>query len=179
LGQGGEEAWDNWQGLLCCLGQGGEEAWGSGQGLLCCLGQLAVGKGADLIKAFIHKFEIMAVASFRRLTVYQKAFALAMEIFEITKTFPAEEKYSLTDQLRRSSRSVCSNIAEGFRKRQYPAHFSAKASDADAENAETQVWLDFALHCQYISSETWGDFNAKSEEIGKLLNHMIFNPDKY
>ena len=121
----------------------------------------------------------MAIASFRELTVYQKAFTLAMEILEITKTFPAEEKYSLTDQIRRSSRSVCSNIAEGFRKRQYPAHFSAKASDADAENAETQVWLDFALHCQYISAETWEEYNAKSEEIGKLLNHMIFNPGKY
>jgi four helix bundle protein len=158
------------------------EGWGNGQGWgegLWAMGKAGAAKGANLIKAFIQKFETMAVASFRRLTVYQKAFALAMEIFKATKSFPVEEKYSLTDQLRRSSRSVCSNIAEGFRKRQYPAHFSAKASDADSENAETQVWLDFALHCQYLYAEMWEDFNDKSEEIGKLLNHMIINPDKY
>ena len=73
-----------------------------------------------------------------------------MEIFEISKNFPAEEKYSLTDQIRRSSRSVCSNLAEGYRKRQYPAHFISKVSDADMENSETQAWLDFAYKCGYL-----------------------------
>ena len=82
--------------------------------------------------------------SFRELVVYQKAFALAMKIFEITKDFPPVEKYELTDQIRRSSRAVCRAIGEGYRKRQYPKHFSSKISDADMENTETQVSLDFA-----------------------------------
>jgi four helix bundle protein len=81
--------------------------------------------------------------SFRDLNVYKKAFAFAMRIFEITKKFPHEEKFELTDQIRRSSRSVCRAIGEGYRKRQYPRHFSAKISDADMENTETQVSLDF------------------------------------
>lgn len=84
---------------------------------------------------------------FRDLLAYQKGFKLAMNVFEISKLFPKEEKYSLTDQIRRSSRSVCSNLGEGYRKRRYPAHFVAKVSDSDMENTETQVWLDFALVC--------------------------------
>jgi len=82
------------------------------------------------------------MGSFKDLMVYKKAFDLAMQIFSETKTFPADEKYGLISQVRRSSRSVCSNIAEGYRKRLYPAHFVAKVSDADMENAETSVWLD-------------------------------------
>ena len=85
---------------------------------------------------------------------YQKSFELAMEIFETSKIFPTDEKYSLTDQVRRSSRSVSANIAEAYRKRQYPAHFKSKLSDADMENSETQVWLDFALKCGYLKTET-------------------------
>ena len=121
----------------------------------------------------------MAVATFRDLTVYKKGFALAMEIFEMSKRFPSDEKFSLTDQIRRSSRSVCSNSAEAFRKRQYPAHFLAKASDADTENTETQVWLDFSLKCKYITQEEWHNLTAKSEEVGRLIHHMITNPEKY
>ena len=121
----------------------------------------------------------MAAGSFRDLTVYKKAFALAMEIFKISKNFPAEEKYSLTDQIRRSSRSVCTCIGEAYRKRQYKAHFVSKSSDADMENTETRVWLDFALACAYISQDIWNDFEVKATEIGKLLNHMIENPEKY
>lgn len=117
--------------------------------------------------------------SFRDLTVYKKAFALAMEIFEISKRFPSEEKFSLTDQIRRSSRSVCSCVAEAYRKRNYPAYFISKSSDADMENSETRVWLDFALACKYVSEETRNDLEAKSIEVGKLLNHMIENPEKY
>ena len=116
---------------------------------------------------------------FRNLIVYQKAFALAMDIYNKTKEFPKEEIYSLTSQIRRSSRSVCSNIGEGYRKRRYPAHFISKMSDSDMENSETQVWLDFSLACKYISQEEFINFNERSEEIGKLLNDMINNPEKY
>jgi len=116
---------------------------------------------------------------FRNLLVYKKAFALAMEIFEITKSFPKEEQYSLTSQIRRSSRSVCSNTGEGYRKRQYIAHFVSKISDADMENTETKVWLDFSLASKYIDSEQFKDINNKSEEIGRLLSHMISHPAKY
>lgn len=121
----------------------------------------------------------MELKSFRDLTVYKKAFSLAMEIFEMSKQFPSEEKYSLTDQIRRSSRSVCSCIAEAYRKRNYPAYFVSKTSDADMENSETRVWLDFALACNYISEEKRNNLEANSIEIGKLLNHMIEHPEKY
>ena len=116
---------------------------------------------------------------FRNLTVYKKAFTLAMEIYHVSKKFPKYELYSLTTQIKKSSRSVCSNIGEGYRKRQYPAHFVSKISDSDMENTETQVWLDFALDCEYIRKEMFDDFNKRSEEIGRLLNHMIQNPGKY
>ncbi len=116
---------------------------------------------------------------FRELLVYQKAFKVAMEIFEITKTFPREEKYSLTDQIRRSSRSVCANIGEAYRKRRYVKHFISKLSDSDAENTETQVWLDFSLSCKYIPKERYDDLLLKSEEVGKLLNCMMNNPEKF
>ncbi len=117
--------------------------------------------------------------SFRELIVYQKAFALAMEIFEITQKFPKEEKYELTDQIRRSSRSVCRAIGEGYRKRQYPKHFSSKMSDTDMENTETQVSLDFAKFCEYITNIEYTVLRSKSEEVGRLLNHMVENPEKY
>ena len=117
--------------------------------------------------------------SFKDLTVYKKAFILAMEIFEITKQFPTEEKYELTDQIRRSSRAVCRAIGEGYRKRQYPRHFSSKMSDADMDNTETQVSFDFTLHCKYISEEEHKELLLKSEEIGRMLNHMVENPEKY
>ena len=121
----------------------------------------------------------MAAQTFRDLTVYKKAFNLAMEIFQVSKKFPSEEKYSLTDQIRRSSRSVCSSIGEAYRKRQYKAHFVSKSSDADMENTETRVWLDFALACEYLHKELWQNFDEKAIEVGKLLNHMIENPEKY
>lgn len=117
--------------------------------------------------------------SFKDLTVYKKAYSLAMEIFEVTKKFPVEEKYELTDQVRRSSRAVCRAIGEGYRKRQYPRHFSSKMSDADMENTETQVSIDFALSCKYITEEVNKELLLKSEEIGRMLNHMVENPEKY
>lgn len=121
----------------------------------------------------------MAAGTFRDLTVYKKAFALAMHIFKVSKDFPKEERYSLTDQIRRSSRSVCVNVGEGYRKRQYPAHFVSKASDADMENTETRLWLDFAYRCEYITDKVRVDLESKAAEIGKLLNHMVENPEKY
>ena len=119
------------------------------------------------------------MGDFKDLVVYKKAFLLSMKIFELSKTFPKEERYSLTDQIRRSSRSVCANISESYRKRKYPAHFISKLSDSDSENAETQVWLDFALSCNYISNDTFDELLSESKEIGKLLNHMMSNPGKY
>ncbi|MBE0677162.1 MAG: four helix bundle protein [Bacteroidales bacterium] len=116
---------------------------------------------------------------FKNLIVYQKAFCLAMDIFNISKHFPKDEMFSLTSQIRRSSRSVCSNIGEGYRKRLYEAHFISKISDADMENSETQVWLDFANNCAYISDEIYQDLNNRSQEIGRLFNNMIYNPAKY
>ncbi|MCL5030156.1 MAG: four helix bundle protein [Bacteroidetes bacterium] len=118
-------------------------------------------------------------SDFKELTVYKKAFTLAMQAFNITKNFPKEEKYSLTGQIRRSSRSVCSNVAEGYRKRLYEAHFISKISDADMENSETQVWLDFSLACDYITHDIYSQMCNQSQEIGKLLNHMIEFPEKY
>ena len=102
-----------------------------------------------------------------------------MEIYEISKTFPTEEKYELTDQIRRSSRAVCRAIGEAYRKRQYPRHFSSKISDSDMENTETQVSLDIAEACKYISKEEYQELIEKSEEIGRMLNHMVENPEKY
>ncbi len=121
----------------------------------------------------------MAATNFKETTVFKKAFGLAMEIFTISKKFPKEETYSLTDQIRRSSRSVCANIAEAYRKRRYPAHFVSKTSDSDAENSETQVWLLFSLECGYIDKPLCERFTETSEEVGKLLSHMMTNPEKY
>ncbi len=103
----------------------------------------------------------------------------AMQIFELTKTFPLEERYSLTDQIRRSSRSVCANLAEAFRKRKYPKSFVSKLSDSEAEAAETQVWLDFSIECKYIHIETYNDLYKKYDQIlGKLVN-MSLSPEKW
>jgi four helix bundle protein len=115
----------------------------------------------------------------RDLIVYQKAFALAMKIFEITKKFPPEEKYSLVDQVRRSSRSVCSCIAEAYRKRKYQGYFVNKLSDADGENSETIVWLEFSAASNYITEETKDELEQAAEEVGRMLNSMIENPEKF
>lgn len=119
------------------------------------------------------------MSTFRDLTVYKKAFQLAMEVFKISKGFPDEEKFGLTSQIRRASRSVCSCIGEAYRKRKYEAHFISKSSDADMENTETQVWLDFSLACEYINNESYDKLLNLSEEIGRLINHMIENPQNY
>jgi four helix bundle protein len=116
---------------------------------------------------------------FRSLIVYKKAFSLAMEIFMLSKKFPKQEQFGIISQIRDSSRSVCSNIGEGYRKRRYGAHFASKISDSVMENSEVQVWLDFALAYNYISQDQFNNLNDKSEEVGRLLNHMIENPKKY
>ena len=102
-----------------------------------------------------------------------------MRIFHISKNFPDDEKYGLLSQIRRSSRSVCSNIAEGYRKRRYRAHFISKLTDADLENSETLVWIDFAFSCGYISKEIQLKLNQAAEEIGKFICFMINNPSRF
>jgi len=119
------------------------------------------------------------MGTYKDLTVYKKGFSMAMEIFEISKLFPVEERYSLTDQIRRSSRAICANVAEAYRKRRYQAYFVNRVSDADMENTETQTWLQFAKACGYLSEATFMALSNKSEEIGKLLGHMMINPEKY
>ena len=116
------------------------------------------------------------IRSHRDLIVYQQAMSIAMEIFKASKKFPKEETYSMTDQIRRSSRSVCSNLAEAWRKRRYEAHFVSKLSDAETEAAETQVWAEFALKCGYWSEQQFLEFDQAYEAILKMLVSMIHNP---
>ncbi|WP_417427743.1 four helix bundle protein [Halpernia sp.] len=113
------------------------------------------------------------------LIVYQKAFSAAMEIFHLSKKFPAEEKYSLTDQIRRSSRSVNANITEAWRKRRYEKSFINKLNDADGEAAETQNWLDFALACGYLDEKVYLDLYKKYDEVLGMLVSMTINSEKW
>jgi four helix bundle protein len=121
----------------------------------------------------------MGVKDYHELQVYQLAFESAMQIFEMTRAFPREETYSLVDQIRRSSRSVCANIAEAWRKRRYPASFVSKLSDADTEAAETLVWLDFALRCKYINPETHLELYSHYNHICAMLTKMMNDPDSW
>jgi len=121
----------------------------------------------------------MKIRSHRELDVYILSFGTAMKIFEITKRFPKEETYSLTDQIRRSSRSVCANLAEAFRKRRYPKSFISKLSDSESEAAETQTWLDFSLNCGYITEAEHHDLNDTYDRIlGKLVT-MSLHPENW
>ena len=115
----------------------------------------------------------------RDLKVFQLAYRLAMEIFHLTKHFPREEIYSLTDQIRCSSRSVAANLAEGFRKRRYPNMLISKLTDCDAEATETQIWIDFALDCGYLSKENHERLTAGYEEVGRMLSGMMANPKRF
>jgi four helix bundle protein len=121
----------------------------------------------------------MQINSFRDLIVYQKAYQAAMEIFEITQSFPKEEKYSLTDQIRRSSRSITSNIAKSWAKRIYPKSFISKLSDSLGEEYETENWLDYARDCNYITIETHSKLMSSYDEIRKMLISMINTPEKF
>lgn len=121
----------------------------------------------------------MEYHGFRDLKVYQLSYKLALEIFENTKGYPKEELYSLTDQVRRSSRSVPANIAEAWRKRKYPKSFVNKLTDSLAEESETEVWLDFSNDLNYITSEKYKYFIEKYDEVARMLSSMIDNPDKF
>jgi len=116
---------------------------------------------------------------YKDLLAYKKAYELAMKIFVITKRFPAEEKYSLTDQMRRSSRSVCTNVAEAFRRKRYKDYFLNKLNDAETENTETEVWLDFSRDCKYITPDEHSELTSLNTEVGKLIAYMLNNPDKF
>jgi len=119
------------------------------------------------------------IKSAKELRVYQKAFALAMEIFELSRGWPAEEKYSLADQIRRSSRSVCANLREAWAKRRYEAHFISKLTDGDAENSETDTWLDFARDCGYLTPADHDRLSQEVKEIGAMLGSMINTPEPF
>jgi len=119
------------------------------------------------------------IRTVRDLKVYRKAFKLAMEIFEITKKFPKSETYSLIDQIRRASRSVCSNLSEGWRKRRYKAVFLNKLTDAGQEAAETQTWLEFSLHCKYIDQYTFNRLDQHYEHIFAMLHVMESKADSF
>ena len=119
------------------------------------------------------------IRHFRDLDVYKRAFEAAMKIYEVTKTFPVEERYSLIDQMRRSSRSVCSNLAEARRKRKYVAVFKNKLTDAMQEASETQSWLEFALACKYLDENVFQKLDVEYEEIVMMLNSMERNSKKF
>ena len=119
------------------------------------------------------------MGTYKDLLLYKKSFSLEMEIHEITKKFPKEETYSLTDQIRRSSSSANICTIEAYRKRRYPNHSINKLTDVDMENSETQGWLEFSKECQYISKEVYDKLHAMSEEIGRLVQYMMDNPGKF
>ena len=121
----------------------------------------------------------MRITSHRQLEVYKKAFEAAMTIFELSKSFPKEETYSLTDQIRRSSRSVCANLAEGWRKRRYEAAFISKLNDCEGEAAETQTWIEFAVKCDYLPREQGLPLFQLYEEVLAMLVSMIDQPEKW
>ena len=122
---------------------------------------------------------INKIESFCELNVYKKAFELQQKIFKLTKRFPKEELYSLTDQIRRASRSIGANIAESWQKRRYVASFINKLSDADGEQAETQHWLDTSLACNYITIKEHKELYKSCKEIGRMLGKMLCEPQKW
>lgn len=121
----------------------------------------------------------MAVQSIKEMMVYQKAYALAMRVFEVSKRFPSEERWALTGQIRRSSRSVCNNLREAWAKRRYEAHFISKLTDCDGEANETDTSLDFALDCAYISESEHRDLTELNSEVCRMLGSMIKNPASF
>lgn len=124
-------------------------------------------------------WQLKKMGGFKELKAYEKGFELAMVCFEISKDFPKEERYALTDQIRRSARSICANIAEAYRKRAYVKHYKSKLTDSDAENSETQVWIEFAYACEYIDKAKFEELNNLSIEVGRLIAYMINNPERF
>ena len=121
----------------------------------------------------------MHISSPKELEVYKRSWALSMMIFELSKRFPAEEKFAMISQIRRSSRSVCMNLREAWAKRRYEAHFIMKLTDCDGENSETETSLDYALACSYITKDQHTEMTSFSHEIGRMLNAMIAHPEKF
>jgi four helix bundle protein len=121
----------------------------------------------------------MIIRSAKELEVYRKAYELAMCIFRVSSRFPAEERYALTGQIRRSARSVCMNLREAWAKRRYGAHFVSKLTDCDGENSETDTSLDFAKDCGYLSPEDHKDLTTRCAEVGRMLGSMIQNPTPF
>lgn len=121
----------------------------------------------------------MAARNVKELIVYQKAFDLAMQAFDLSKKFPSDERYSLTSQIRRSTRSVCLNLREAWAKRRYYAHFVSKLSDCDGENSESDTSLDFALRCGYLSEEQHEELTSLCAEVGRMLGKMIREPEPF
>jgi four helix bundle protein len=121
----------------------------------------------------------MQIKSAKELEVYKKGYELAMRVFELTRKFPVEEKYALTSQIRRSSRSICLNLREMWAKRRYEAHFISKLTDCDGENSETDSSLDFAKGCGYISTIQHEELTSLCREVGKMLGSMIKSPDPF
>jgi four helix bundle protein len=121
----------------------------------------------------------MLINSAKDLKVYKKGYELAMRVFELSKAFPAEERFALTSQIRRSSRSVCLNLREAWAKRRYEAHFISKLTDCDGENSETDSALDFAKDCRYITPEQHVEVTTLCIEVGKMLGSMIRNPESF
>ncbi len=121
----------------------------------------------------------MKITRHTELDVYKRAFDAAMRVFRCSKEFPKEERYSLVDQIRRSSRSVCANLAEAWRKRRYQAAFISKLSDSEAEAAETQVWLQFAVECEYLNQEPAKQLYSEYDEVIAMIVHMINHPNNW
>jgi four helix bundle protein len=121
----------------------------------------------------------MKINSAKDLKVYKEAYVLAMDIFEHSKNWPTEERYSLTDQIRRSSRSVCTNLREAWSKRRYEAHFIMKVTDCDGENSETDTWLDFARDCAYLNEADDKRLDERCESVGKMLGSILIKPESF
>jgi four helix bundle protein len=121
----------------------------------------------------------MIIRSAKDLDVYKMAYGLSMEIFSLSKGWPNDERYSLTDQIRRSSRSVCANLREAWAKRRYEAHFLSKLTDCDGECGETDTWLDYAKDCGYISTEVHASLTSECRAIGAMLGSIINNPKPF
>lgn len=119
------------------------------------------------------------IRNHNELEVYRLAMETAMSMFTISRSFPKDERYSLTDQVRRSSRSICANIAEAWRKRRYEAHFVSKLSDAEAEAAETQVWIEFAVKCKYLDRKVAATLYKACDEVIAMLVAMILHPERW
>lgn len=139
---------------------------------------LLAGISHGVLDSFVFHQHPTTMGSFRDMIVYRKAFQLAMSVYALSKKLPTEERYALIDQMRRSSRSVCVNFAEGYRKRRYKAHVIAKLTDCDMENTETQVHLDFAVACGYVKQSDVDPLIALSEEVGAMLNSLIEHPER-